>query len=56
MSLKATFSEVEWQLIKSSRNYYVHVYRGIDWRRVWETLLNDIPELKIKVEKILTQI
>ena len=31
--LKSNFSEVEWQLIKSSRNYYVHVYRGIDWRR-----------------------
>ncbi len=51
--LKSNFSEVEWQLIKSSRNYYVHVYRGIDWRRVWETLLNDIPELKIKVKKIM---
>ena len=54
--LKNEFSEVEWQLMKSTRNYYVHVYRGIDWRRVWETLQRDIPELKRKVEQILKQI
>jgi len=54
--LKSKFSEIEWQLIKATRNYYVHVYRGIDWRRVWETLVKDIPVLKIKVEKVLTQI
>lgn len=28
-------------------------YRGINWRRVWETIQEDIPALKIKVEKIL---
>lgn len=54
--LKSKFSDVEWQLMKSTRNYYIHVYRGIDWRRVWETLQKDIPVLKIKVENILTQI
>ena len=54
--LKSKFSEVEWQLMKSTRNYYVHVYRGIDWPRVWETLKSDIPILKVKVENILKQI
>ncbi len=54
--LKAKFTDVEWQLMKSTRNYFVHVYRGIDWRRVWETLKNDLPPLKIKIEKILSQI
>ena len=54
--LKNKFTDVEWQLMKSTRNYYVHGYRGIDWRRVWETIQKDIPPLKIKVEKILSQI
>ena len=53
-SLKEKFTDVEWQLMKSTRNYYVHVYRGIDWRRVWETIEKDIPDLKIKIEKILS--
>lgn len=54
--LKNKFTDVEWQLMKSSRNYYVHVYRGIDWRRVWKTLQHDLSKLKIKVENILIQI
>jgi uncharacterized protein with HEPN domain len=54
--IKNKFSEVEWQLMKATRNYFVHVYRGIDWRRVWETLQTDIPALKIKVEKIINEI
>ena len=54
--LKDKFTDVEWQLMKSTRNYYVHVYRGIDWLRVWETIQKDIPPLKIKVEKILSQL
>lgn len=55
-NLKDKFTDIEWQLMKSTRNYYVHVYRGIDWRRVWETIQKDIPPLKIKVEKILSQL
>ena len=55
-SLKDKFTEVEWQLMKSTRNYYVHVYRGIDWKRVWETIQTDIPSLRIKVENILSQL
>ena len=54
--LKNKFSDIEWQLMKSTRNYFVHVYRGINWRRVWETIQNDLPVLKIKVQKILSQI
>ncbi len=54
--IKREFTNVEWQLMKATRNYYVHVYRGIDWRRVWETIKKDLPPLKIKVEKILSQL
>jgi uncharacterized protein with HEPN domain len=46
--LKNRFSNIEWQLIKAARNYYVHVYRGIDWLRVWETIQRELPPLKQK--------
>jgi uncharacterized protein with HEPN domain len=51
--LKERFSEVQWQLIKKARNYYAHVYRGVDWIKVWETISNDIPTLKSKIENII---
>jgi len=31
--IKREFTDVEWQLMKATRNYYVHVYRGIDWEK-----------------------
>ena len=32
--MKSRFSEIEWQLIKAARNYYAHVYRGVNWKTV----------------------
>lgn len=32
---KSDFSDVEWQEIKTARNFYVHLYNGIDWTKVW---------------------
>ena len=50
---KNRFSEVEWQLLKAARNYYAHVYGGVIWVRVWETLNEDIPKLKTKIKYII---
>ena len=51
--LKERFSEVQWQLIKAARNYYAHVYNGIDWLRVWSVVENELPGLKSKIENII---
>ena len=53
---KSKFTDIEWQLMKAARNYYVHAYRGIDWVRVWDTIVNDLPPLKSKFENILDSI
>ncbi len=50
---KNRFSEIEWQLLRATRNYYAHVYGGVTWVRVWETLSEDIPKLKKKLENII---
>ena len=52
-SLKSRFTEIQWQLIKAARNYYAHVYRGIDWTRVWEVIKEELPTLKPRIEKII---
>ena len=41
--LKNRFTEVQWQLMKAARNYYAHLYRGVDWVKVWGTIEGDIP-------------
>lgn len=47
------FSNVEWPVLKSVRNVLVHEYFGIDYKIIWSSINNKIPELKKKIEKIL---
>jgi uncharacterized protein with HEPN domain len=51
---KTRFTELEWQLLKAARNYYAYAYGSITWKRVWETLEEDIPKLKVKIENIIS--
>ena len=53
-TLKTRFTEVQWQLIKAARNYYAHVYKGVDWRMVWEVVNQELPGLKPKIENIIS--
>lgn len=51
--LKGRFTEVQWQLMKAARNYYAHVYRGINWKTVWGVIETELPTLKPKIENII---
>lgn len=55
-TLKSNFKEVEWQVLKAARNFYVHVYDRIDWTKVWETIHSDLLPLKLKIERIIYSI
>ena len=54
--LKSKFSDIEWAQIVGMRNVFAHEYFGIDSSLVWEIIKNDVPELKEKIEHILTSI
>ena len=49
---KESFSQVPWVQIKALRNVLVHSYGKIDWNRVWDTAINDIPDLQKKCVEI----
>ena len=53
ISTKTQFSDVEWSQIKGMRNLLVHEYFGIDSQLVWEIITKDLPDLKIKIIKII---
>lgn len=53
-STKDRFPEVEWQLMKVARNFYIHAYDNINWERVWETIMVYLPPLKPKIENIIS--
>ena len=46
------FSNVEWTILKSVRNVLVHEYFGIDYKIIWNSIQNKVPELRMKIEQI----
>ena len=50
------YSEIEWREIIGLRNLLVHEYFGIDEEIIWGIIDKDLPDLQIKVDKILEQL
>ena len=51
--LKTAHAEIEWYKIKAFRNVIAHEYFGISNKQVWNGIVNELPRLKISIDKIL---
>lgn len=51
---KDRFTEIEWQALRGTRNFFAHAYGLVTWTRVWETLSEDIPKLREKLVRVIT--
>jgi len=51
---KKQYQDIPWQDMADMRNFLVHEYFGIDSEEVLNTVNNDLPELKEKIENILS--
>ena len=54
--LKEAHTHIPWVQIRALRNVLVHSYGKIEWERIWDTAVNDIPELKAKCVEIEQEI
>lgn len=45
--------EMDWRAIKGMRNLFAHAYDSMDLDKVWETAIDDIPDLKEYCEAIM---
>ena len=52
-SFKAQYNHIPWHSIKGMRNIHAHEYEKIDFEGMWDTLKDDIPELKDNLLRIL---
>jgi uncharacterized protein with HEPN domain len=50
---KEKHEEIKWHEIYGFRNIMAHDYFGISEKITWQIIQDDIPELKIQIEKIL---
>jgi uncharacterized protein with HEPN domain len=53
---KDKHDDIPWQKIAGMRDVLIHEYFGVDLNLTWQTVKEDIPSLKSKLEEILKQI
>ena len=51
---RGSHKEIEWEDIVGFRNIAVHEYFAILWQIVWNTAIEDVPNLRKKIQTILT--
>ncbi|MDB4923140.1 DUF86 domain-containing protein [Mucilaginibacter sp.] len=54
--LKSVNFSIPWKAIIGFRNISIHEYFGINLHLVWEIAKNDLPDLKQKIQGILTSL
>ena len=52
----SSHSEVPWKVIRGMRHYLVHEYYQISKEGLWDTLINDIPELRPFILKYIEEL
>ena len=52
-SIKIKYSEIYWKEMSGMRDKLIHHYFGIDSDILWDIIINELPELKNKIEKLL---
>ncbi len=54
--LRERHTDIPWTDVVAMRNVLVHQYFGIDLEEVWNTVQDDLPRLKGKIEVILKEL
>ena len=49
------YNNINWIEIKGLRNRIVHDYGGIQFRAIWEVVVDDLPQLIKDVEEIINK-
>jgi hypothetical protein len=51
--IKEEITTIPWKQLYGMRNRIVHGYAGVDMRIVWDTINEDLPQLKEELKKYL---
>jgi len=52
-NIQERYADVPWHQMKGMRNILIHEYFGVDIDVLWRTVQEDLPSLKIKIQKVI---
>ena len=53
--LRMEYPQIPWKEISGMRDRLIHAYFGVDYKLVWKTIENRLPELKKQIEKMILE-
>lgn len=51
--VREQYPQISWRDMAGMRDKLIHAYFGVDYEVVWKTIGEEIPDLKINIEKII---
>lgn len=55
-NIQEKYSDIPWYEMKGLRNILIHEYFGVDTDVLWRTIKEDLPSLKIKIQKMFVNL
>lgn len=55
-NFRKKYKDVDWKNIAGMRDKLIHFYFGVKWDVVWSVIHDKIPELQVRIERILSEI
>ena len=53
--VKDQYVDIPWEKMVSMRNKVIHEYSGIDLQILWQTIKEDLPDLRERIKKVKTE-
>jgi len=51
--IREKYPEIYWKEMAGTRDKLIHHYFGIDYEILWDIMVNEIPGLKVNIEKLI---